>query len=159
MNFKKIFILFILVCVAVTGVSAEENPETSVILGELNLKYLFGDIVNHVMFILTEINIEPFYGSSFVVLSSIDSEELEKEFNNGENVANLTNITSMNDTEIDIYVLNIASSRGYELVSSIDDTQNKFQIWYAINDTNTPEKEMHIIMQKKTGQIVIYNPD
>lgn len=169
MQFKTIFVILIVFFIMIGGVSAEENPNVTINVLEFNLQSLFTDFINQVSFIFNGIfmflffenepQIESGYGSgSGWGISDVESDnpkELEKRFNNGENVENLTNISSMNDSEIENYVNKLASSKGYEIGDN-SSTKNGFKIWYAIGDNRSLDNIIQILIQNKTGEVVIY---
>nr|WP_302577992.1 hypothetical protein [Methanobrevibacter arboriphilus] len=166
MKFKGVFVLFIMFFVLIGGVSAEEvNPNMNVDVVEFNLQSLFGDFISQISSIVNDIVMlffsenEPQMGSSsgwgIADDGGDDPKELEKRFNNGKNVENLTNINSMNGNEVENYVTKLASSKGYEIINSSSKI-NGFQVWYAVND-NKSFDVIQILIQNKTGKIVFYS--
>lgn len=166
MKFKRVFVLFIIFFVMVGVVSAEEvNPNIDVDVVEFNLQSLFGDFISQISSIVNDISMfffsesEPQMGySSGWGIADDEGEnpkELEKRFKNGENVENLTNIKSMNNSELENHVSKLASSKGYEIINGSSKI-NGFQVWYAVND-NKSFDVIQILIQNKTGKIVFYN--
>ncbi len=179
MKFKSIFVVLIAFFIMIGGVSAEKNLEINMNIVEFNLQSLYGDFIDQISFIFHTIfmflfsgnesqigpasgdnsQIESGYGSgSGWGIGDIEGDnpgELEKRFNSGENVENLTNISSMNDSEIKNYATKLASSKGYE-ISDTSSTKNGFKIWYAISDTKSLDNIIQILIQNETGNVVIY---
>lgn len=166
MKLKGVFVLFIMFFVLVGGVSAEEvNPNINVDVVEFNLQSLFGDFISQISSIVNDIVMlffsenEPQIGSSsgwgIADDGGDDPKELKKRFNNGKNVENLTNVNSMNGSEVENYVTKLASSKGYEIINNSSKI-NGFQVWYAVND-NKSFDVIQILIQNKTGKIVFYS--
>ncbi|MBF4468875.1 MAG: hypothetical protein ISP01_05660 [Methanobrevibacter arboriphilus] len=89
-------------------------------------------------------------GTSNTITSNI-----EKQFNDGEKIENLKNFNEMTFNEKNGYVTKLASSKGYgNFYHYID---NGYEVWYASNDSYVPEKAILVIIQNKTGNVVIYN--
>jgi hypothetical protein len=181
MKLMRVFVFFIMLFIIVGGVSAEENIDSEINYNilEIGLQSFYDDFINHLSYILdsvlmflfsgneSQIGVESWtesqigYGSASASgwgISDVEGDnpkELEKRFNNGENVENLTNISSMNDSEIENYVTKLATSKGYE-ISDNSSKINSFKIWYAISNTESLDNIIQILIQNKTGKVVIY---
>ncbi len=174
MKFRIIFCIFLIFFILISGSSAEENSNTQIDYNvlEINLTSLFGDFINQINYIFNDIFSLIFFGndsqdeygsgySSGWGINDVDADNpkvLEERFKNGDNVENLTNFSSMNDTEIKNYVTKLASSKGYEISDSYY-TKNDFQIWYAMNNPESLGNVIQILIQNKTGKVVIYRLD
>ncbi|MEA4956132.1 hypothetical protein SDC9_03513 [bioreactor metagenome] len=80
------------------------------------------------------------------------------QFEEGDKIIKLQNFSNMSSEEKDDYVKKLAESKGYDMVTNFE-PEDGFQIWHAINSSSNPEKHMNIIIQKNTGEVVIYKED